>query len=366
MRILHIIQCTNLGGMEHVALTTTKALQARGHPCRWVSLNPLGDLKPLLDEAKLPCVGLPYLGPWGVLSVPVMRKAFQAEPRDAVIMTGTNFSAMLALGSRRAEPRMLCVHYHHQGVKPRWQWRTIYAEARRCFQVVTFPSEFIRREALEIYPSIAPIAKIIRYPVEIPPLPSPEERLAARQRLGIPPDAPVIGNAGWLTARKRFDVFLYVAARVAACLPKAVFVIAGDGPERAYLGRLAQQLGIAQRIRWMGWLSDLRDFYFALDVLQFNSDWDASPTTPLQAMSYGIPVVASVLNGGLGEIVSSPAYGVHLQQHDVPALAEQVMRLVAEPQPVGSCGRERIREFLNPETCFAQTLEALTARTPSR
>jgi hypothetical protein len=55
-----------------------------------------------------------------------------------------------------------------------------------------------------------------------------------------------------------------------------------------------------------------------------------------------------------------------LQQHDVPALAEQVMRLVAEPQPVGSCGRERIREFLNPETCFAQTLEALTARTPSR
>jgi glycosyltransferase involved in cell wall biosynthesis len=361
LRILHIIQCTNLAGMERVALSITKGLLERGHQCRWVSLNPLGDLKPLLDQAKVPCLGLPYRGPWGALSLPAMRRAFRSEPRDAVIMTGPNLSAMVALGRHQGEPRMLAVHFHHTGVKPRWQWRAIYRLAVSRFRVITFPSDFIRREAEEIYPPVAAISRTLRNPVAVPPLPSPEQRLAARERLGIPRDVPVIGNAGWLIPRKRFDIFLRVAARVAASIPEAVFLIAGDGPERQPLQRLAQELGIEHRVRWMGWQTDLTDSYLAIDVLLFNSDWDAFPTTPLEAMSYAIPVVASVIHGGLGEVISSPADGFLLGRHDVPALAAQVERYIAAPQPVAMAGRERIHQFLDPEICISETAEALTA-----
>lgn len=365
MRILHIIQCTNLGGMERVALSITKGLQQRGHRCRWVSLNPIGGLGPLLKDAEIPCVGLRYRGPWGALGVPQMRRAFRSEPYGAVIMTGPNLSAMLALGGCVGEPRILAVHYHHTGVKPLWEWRVIYAAAVRRFDVVTFPSDFIRREAEGIYPPVARISRTIRNPIVVPPLPSHEERSAARERLGIPGGVPVIGNAGWLIPRKRFDIFIRVAASLAPRFPEAIFLIAGDGPERPRLEQLAHELDIEQRIRWLGWQTDLKDFYLALDVLLFNSDWDAFGGTPVEAMSYAIPVVASVLHGGLGEVISSEAYGCLLQRHDVSALADCVKRFVAAPDPVGRAGRERVVGMLNPWTCTARIMEELGEISPA-
>ena len=332
MHILQIIQCTNLGGMEQTVLTLTRGLIARGNQCRWVSLNPLGGLKPLLDRAQVPCVGLPYRGPWGALSVPAMRRAFQAEPRDAVIMSGTNFSAMLALGPPHGEPRVLTVHFHHTGVKPDWQWRATYALAMRRFHVISFISDFIRQEAEEIYPPLVAVSRTNRVPVKLPPLPSPVERLAARERLRIARDAPVVGNAGWLIPRKRFDIFLRVAARVAPRIPEAVFVIAGDGPERAALERLAQELGVAPRVRWVGWQANLTDLYLSLDALLFNSDWDAMGRTPLEAVGYGVPVVASVVHGGLKEVLVTGEHIFLSPSHDVDCLVEGLLAVLNHPE----------------------------------
>src|SRR5947209_3767148 len=137
MRILHVIQCTNLGGMERAALLTSAGLVASGHSVHWVSLNPLGALKPLLDESRIPCQGLRYRGFSGWRSIPSMAAAFRRKPADAVIMTGPNLAAMAALGPRRRQPRLLAVHYHHTGVKPSWQWRLMYRMAVRHFHVIT-------------------------------------------------------------------------------------------------------------------------------------------------------------------------------------------------------------------------------------
>ncbi|MFI6287044.1 glycosyltransferase [Streptomyces sp. NPDC051018] len=75
-----------------------------------------------------------------------------------------------------------------------------------------------------------------------------DERLAVRARLGIAPDAFVVGGVGRLVPGKRFDVLV----RAVAALPGTVLVIAGDGPERASLERLAAQLGITERVRFPG------------------------------------------------------------------------------------------------------------------
>ncbi len=75
---------------------------------------------------------------------------------------------------------------------------------------------------------------------------------------------------------------------------------------RDSLQRLAASLGIATPgVIWTGWLTDLTPFYAGIDVLLFNSDWDALGLTPVEAMSYGVPVVASVEHGGLGEILDN-------------------------------------------------------------
>jgi glycosyltransferase involved in cell wall biosynthesis len=172
---------------------------------------------------------------------------------------------------------------------------------------------------------------------------------------------PIIGNAGWLIPRKRFDVFLQVAAKVLLSLPEALFLIAGDGEERARLEALADQLQIRERVKWLGWQQDLTPFFHSLDVMLFNSDWDAMGLSPLEAMGYGVPLVASVLQGGLKEIITSDEYGYLIATHDVDALAARIVFLLQNPHEarrVALAGRERMTQVSSPSELTAQ-VEAL-------
>src|SRR5262249_4485352 len=146
--------------------------------------------------------------------------------------------------------------------------------------------------------------------------------------LGLPPEARVIGNAGWLIPRKRFDVFLRVAQNIAREEPNAFFLIAGDGPQAGSLRSLAWNLGIAQRIRWLGWKSDFTSFYRSLDLALFSTDWDALPRTPLEALGEGVPVVASAVNSGLWEILDEETYGFVFRTHDIGELTRAALRVL--------------------------------------
>ena len=345
MRILNLIQCTNLGGMEQVTLRLLRGLQTRGHAVRLLSLNPIGALGPLLAEAGIPYTGLPYLGKGGWHTIPMLRRELRASQADALIMTGHHLLGMLALGDFCANHRLLALHFHHQGVKPDWQWRLIYRAACRRFPTITYPSDFIRQEAISLHAPVARLAQTVRYPLAMPPAISPEERQVVRRHLGLAEGIPFIGNAGWLIPRKRFNVFLRVAHEALKCKPTAVFLIAGDGEERAKLEALANSLGIAESVKWLGWQKEMRSFYAALDVLLFNSDWDALPVTPQEAMAHGVPVVCSVINGGLREIITSDEVGFLRASHDVQALAGLVIRLLEDhalAKRIGLAGRARV------------------------
>ncbi len=353
MKILNLIQCANLGGMEQVSLRLMRGLQARGHELRLLCLNPIGGLGPLLQASGIPFEGLPYAGRGGWRILPSLRRKFHEYPADAMIMTGHHLLAMPTMGNFAKGHRILAIHFHHAGEKPEWQWRLIYRVACSRFQAITFPADFIRQEAERIYPPVAALAHTVRNPLFMPALPTAEQKKAARRTLGLPMDGPIIGNAGWLIPRKRFDVFLQTAALILARCPEAHFVIAGNGGERVRLQALAARLNLTGRLTWTGWVQNMETFYHSLDVLLFNSDWDALPTTPLEAMSHGVPVVASVLNGGLKEIISAPDWGFLLNRHEPETLAEAVVHLLQNPAAaarISKAGRERIRLTSDPET----------------
>ena len=351
-RILHVMQCANLGGMEQTTLLRMNGLMRRGNRCRLVSLNEVAGLGPLLEDAHIPYVGLKYRLPWGIPGILEMRRAFRADPPEALMMTGHNASAMIALGSLCRDHRMLCIHFHHAGVKARQIWRLIYRIACDTFPVITFPSEFIRAEAEDIYPPLRPVSTILPNPFVVPrSTPSENERSLARQSLGLPSDGFVVGNAGWLIKRKRWDVFLRVAHSVLRQRPDAVFAIAGGGPELGRLRGLTVELGIDKSVVWLGWLADMDQFYGALDVLLFNSDWDALGRTPIEAAAYGVPVVASVVNGGLSEFLRDGADAYISKTHDVEDLASKVVSLTDRALARGMVrsARDQIAERLSPE-----------------
>ena len=350
MKILHLMQCTNLGGMEQTTLERIRGLKSMGHDCRVLSLNPLGPLKSLLEEHSIPAEGLSYRGRGGWRSFGELRQKLKTISADALLMTGHNLGATLALGDLARDRRVLSIHFHHEGVCPDWQWRLIYGAACQRFQTITFATDFIREEAERIYPSVAKIAVTLPNPFVVPSLPSASDRLQARSRLGIPERAFVIGNAGWLIQRKRFDVLLGVLSELRKS-EAAICVIAGDGPLRADLEALSRELGISEQVRWLGWQKDLRDFYLTLDVLVFNSDWDALGRTPLEALALGTPVVASVQKGGLAEVISDNRCGFITDQHDVGWLTSKLRMLrndAALRNSMISSARTRIAEICCP------------------
>jgi glycosyltransferase involved in cell wall biosynthesis len=351
MRILHLMQCTNLGGMEQATLERIRQLQNLGHQCSVLSLNPLGALRPLLEQHSIPAEGLVYRGRGGWRSFLPLRQKLKTIPADALLMTGHNLLATLALGDLAVDRRVLSIHFHHQGVCPNWQWQLIYKAACSRFQAIAFATDFIRKEAECIYPPVAGRAVTLPNPFAVPPAPTAMDRALARAQLGIPEGAFVIGNAGWLIQRKRFDVLLRVTQELMKQDPSAICIIAGDGPLRAELETLSQSLGIASQVRWLGWQNDLRNFYLSLDVLVFNSDWDALGRTPVEALALGAPVIASVKNGGLAEVIRDDRFGFLTDRHDIAWMNSKLLQLRSDPAlkaSIASAARAHIAETYCP------------------
>ena len=346
MKILILIQCTNLGGMEQAALELARELKRLGHEPEFLSLTPVGDLGPVLIALGIPVSGIDYRGAFGWKSFMTLKRRLAVIEADALIMFGHNMMAMLALGSFCRDHRILTLHFHHQGVMHPLLWKALYAIAGWRFAKVVFPSFFIREEAISLSSWIKSRSHILRYPFASQPPVSSEEKRNARQTLRISEEGSVVGNAGWLIPRKRWDVFLRVAQLVMESHPGTRFLIAGDGPERSALEALAADLGISEQVHWIGWQKNLDVFYKSLDVLLFNSDWDAMGRTPLEAMTYGVPVVASVTHGGLGEVMDSEEHGFFLKEHDLERLAGYVVNLLNQPalaNSIGEAGRMKMK-----------------------
>jgi glycosyltransferase involved in cell wall biosynthesis len=365
MKILILIQCTNLGGMEHNMLLLLDELKKMNFDSEVVSIVPVGDLGKKLEARNIPVCGGSYRGPGGFLSLVELHGILKSKKADALLMIGHNLMGEIAIGDLWRGRRALALHYHHAGVKSRFVWNLIYGIACLQFRRIGFVSDYIMKEAISVAPFLKGKSRMISTPVEShDPFP-PEARDAARKSLGIQEGDFVIGNAGWLIQRKRWDVFLDTAAEVAKKHGQIRLLVAGDGPERASLEARATDLGIFEKIIWMGWQSDLTKFLQSIDVMLFNSDWDAQPRTPLEAMSYGIPVVASIVSGGTREVITNDSEGILIDRHNTHVLASSIIKLIHNPdlrKAVGSAGLYRIRDYGSPRNHALMTLDALGFR----
>lgn len=146
----------------------------------------------------------------------------------------------------------------------------------------------------------------------------PEERAQARQRLGLPADGRYLLSVGHLIERKGH----HIAIEALSHLPEVTLLIAGGGPEEGALKALAERLGVAKRVRWVGVVpqTDLKWWYSAADVLALCSSREGWANVLLEAMACGTPVIATNI-WGTPEVVSSPAAGVLMARRDATALA---------------------------------------------
>ncbi len=160
--------------------------------------------------------------------------------------------------------------------------------------------------------------------------PHREQRAAARQRLGLPADAFIVAGVGRLSYQKNFSLFIDVAAAVIAQRPTAYFMIAGTGPEDRQLRERASRLGIEGRLRFLGYVGDMPEFYPAVDALLLTSRYEGLPITILEAMATGTAIVSSMLDG-VAEILRDGEDGALVAASDVDGFVGRLCELIDHP-----------------------------------
>ncbi len=150
----------------------------------------------------------------------------------------------------------------------------------------------------------------------------PLDRPRARERLGL--HGPTLLSVGHLIERKGHD--LVIAAL--PLLPQHHLLICGTGPEKSALERLAQRLGVADRVRFLGQIEHdrLAGIYTAADALILASSREGWPNVLLEAMACGTPVVASNIWGN-PEIVACAEAGILMPDRSAPGVAAAVLEL---------------------------------------
>lgn len=153
----------------------------------------------------------------------------------------------------------------------------------------------------------------------------PGDRGAARARLGF--NRRTLGSVGHLIERKGHHHII----RALPQMPETDLVIAGAGPEHKSLLHLAEELGVAGRVRFLGNLDQslLPELYTALDALVLASSREGWANVLLEAMACGTPVVASSV-WGTPEVVATPAAGRLMSELSARGVVEAVEALFAD------------------------------------
>jgi glycosyltransferase involved in cell wall biosynthesis len=154
-----------------------------------------------------------------------------------------------------------------------------------------------------------------------------------------------------LFPRKGIRFLIQAAAQLKPRFPDLKLVLAGDGFERPELVRLAQELGIAEDVTFLGWVpnSALPPYYRAAAVSVIPSLEEGFGIPAAEAMGCEVPVVASDA-GGLPEVVEDGVTGLVVPRGDVPALASAIGSLLEDPERrrrMGIAGRRRAVEYFD-------------------
>ena len=339
MKILHIVNSLEPGGMENGVVNMVRALEPRGFEIHIACLERRGAFAERLPHPE---------------RVTVLGKARGFSPRAALLLAAEItrlrpdaihshnlgaliYAALATAGGRRTA----LLHGEHSQLTAdeltprRLRQRHWFYRACRAVHTVSHP---MRDELLALGFSAEKIS-VIPNGVDTAHF-VPGDRRTARRALDLPANAVCIGIVGRFGPFKRHDILLRAFAEIAPHFPAAHLVIAGTGgSEEAAVRARAQATPLAARIHWLGFQSDPRACYQALDLLAIPSTNEGLSNVALEAMSSAVPALANV-GCGHEHIITSGEDGIIADLTTPTALAAQLTALLAQPDRLVDFGQK--------------------------
>lgn len=179
----------------------------------------------------------------------------------------------------------------------------------------------------------------VRSPISIIPTGTPKpktlSRGEAREQLGIRDNEKVLLYVGRVAPEKNLPLLFEALALIVQQHPETRLWLVGDGPARKELQSLARDLGIGDKVRFVGAVPrrEVDTFYIASDLFVFSSMTETQGLVIGEAMSYGLPAIA-VDGGGAGENIQDDFNGYKVGNSPIQ-FAEKTLEVLANPALLG-------------------------------
>jgi glycosyltransferase involved in cell wall biosynthesis len=300
-------------------------------------------------EARVQQLGVPlhFLGKGDKMSFEVLRKldALFRQYRPAVVHThllALNYAYPLMI-RYRTPARLYTVHNLAE--------KDLGLRTAPIVRALAFRYRFGKVVPVAIAEEVrASIQRLYGYPD--PPLipngiptdeyaPDPDKRAQWRQAHSIEPHATVLTHIGRFAVQKNHRLLIEAFAQVRSNAPLYLLLVGGGELENTVREQVAQ-LGLENRVCFLGIRSDVADILRASDVFVLSSRWEGNPMSVMEAMAAGLPVVSTAV-GGVPELVREGETGLLVPSEDTGALAQAIQALVDNParrQAMGAAARQ--------------------------
>jgi glycosyltransferase involved in cell wall biosynthesis len=350
-----------LYGAERVTLELMVALQARGLQVETLlmgetRLGPGSDaFARAAREAGLPVQRFEVEGRFSTALVKEIRRHLKARPSAILHTVGYKAHLHALLAARGRAPAVTTMHgwLVRPELKERlYEWLEVQL-LRRDQAVICLTRYY---EELLLQKGVKR-ERVHRIPTGLAPAQVPSFALAASWPEG-PFTVALVGRLSW---EKNHDVFLRALARLQAAGLEIQAVLAGEGPERAWVEMRVKELGLQDRVRLAGYVA-MVDLLPQVHAVCLTSRIENLPLSLIEAMAWQRPVVATRV-GGIPDVVEDEVTGLLVPDDDEQALADALGRLQADParaRVMGQAGRLRVEQEFTMARCVDRHMELYT------
>ncbi len=330
MHILHVVETLHTGGLERVVIDLALQQAALGHECMVVCLFEKGSLAGELEDKNIPvscCNKKNSLDLKAVRCLAGTIGVFHPDIVHTHNMSCNYYAALALLKDRKI--RLINTRHGIGEMRRKQKWlfgMSLFRTACLvgvCSQATTllgkqFP--FFRHRMKTIPNGIV----LERHPRRT------EQRHGQLTRsLGLPPESLLITVVARLNPVKNHRMLIEAFALTAEKLPQARLIIIGDGALRPDLEKLARDLGVDDKLLFLGDRRDVAELLAGMDLFVLPSTQEGHSISLIEACASGLPIIATNV-GGNPEIVKDGVNGLLTESNNVPALADKMEKLLLD------------------------------------
>ncbi len=338
LTVLHTESSAGWGGQENRTLHESLGLKRLGERVL-ILCTPGSKLGAAASNAGIEVLTHPMRGSYDICAVWRIMEIIKKEKVD-IVNTHSGVDSFLGavagrLSSRRPRPVIVRTRHLALPITSRMSYSIL------PHMVVTV-SEYVRGYLVREKGIPAAKVKAIPTGIDLERFDPDKTQDTLRAGLDLKKNALIVGTVAILRRKKGHHVLLDAIPRVIKAVPKAVFVFAGDGPQRENIEARIKELGIGKNVRLLGLRRDVPSVIKGMDIFVLPTLQEALGTSLVEASAMGKAVVSTRV-GGVPEAVIDGKTGILVAPEDSVALADAIIKLLKDSPLRERMGKEGSR-----------------------